>query len=82
MAERNRVRGEITLLVEAKPLSEFGSDARTNATAEKISTRVARLQAECGMDEKEALKRLAKELGNSKSELYRALQRERARLRS
>ena len=40
--------------------------------------RVARLQSEAGIDEKEALKRLARELGQSKSELYRELQRERA----
>jgi 16S rRNA (cytidine1402-2'-O)-methyltransferase len=33
------------------------------------------------VDEKEALKRLARELGRSKSELYRDLQRERARRR-
>ena len=33
------------------------------------------------IDEKEALKRLARELGRSKSELYRELQRERARKR-
>jgi 16S rRNA (cytidine1402-2'-O)-methyltransferase len=43
------------------------------------------MQAEAGsdvkIDEKEALKRLAKEMGQSKSELYRELQRERARLR-
>jgi 16S rRNA (cytidine1402-2'-O)-methyltransferase len=36
------------------------------------------LQAEIGIDEKEALKRLARELGRAKSELYRELQRERA----
>jgi len=34
------------------------------------------------VDEKEALKRLARELGQSKSDLYRELQRERARLRA
>jgi len=38
-----------------------------------------RLQSELGIDEKEALKRLARESGQSKSELYRALQRQRAR---
>jgi len=38
-----------------------------------------RLQAEADVDEKEALKRLARELGQSKSDLYRELQRERAR---
>jgi 16S rRNA (cytidine1402-2'-O)-methyltransferase len=41
-----------------------------------------RLQAESGIDEKEALKRLAREMGQSKSELYRELQRERARHRT
>jgi len=44
-----------------------------------------RIQAESGpeakIDEKEALKRLARELGQSKSQLYRELQRERARTR-
>jgi 16S rRNA (cytidine1402-2'-O)-methyltransferase len=38
------------------------------------------LQAESGVDEKEALKRIARELGQSKSDVYRELQRERARL--
>jgi 16S rRNA (cytidine1402-2'-O)-methyltransferase len=36
------------------------------------------MQAEIGIDEKEALKRLARELGRAKSDLYRELQRERA----
>jgi 16S rRNA (cytidine1402-2'-O)-methyltransferase len=40
------------------------------------------MQSETGVDEKEALKRLARELGQSKSELYRELQRERARLKT
>jgi 16S rRNA (cytidine1402-2'-O)-methyltransferase len=47
----------------------------------KISDRVALLQAEAGVDEKEALKRIARELGQSKSDVYRELQRERARRR-
>ena len=46
---------------------------------EKISTQLARLQAEEHLDEKEALKRLARASGQSKSALYRELQRERAR---
>jgi 16S rRNA (cytidine1402-2'-O)-methyltransferase len=74
MAGRDRVRGEITLLVGAPPVVE-GQAAKA---AGKIADRVARLQAEAGLDEKEALKRLARELGQSKSELYRELQRERA----
>jgi 16S rRNA (cytidine1402-2'-O)-methyltransferase len=39
------------------------------------------MQAADGIDEKEALKRLARELGQSKSDVYRELQRERARRR-
>jgi 16S rRNA (cytidine1402-2'-O)-methyltransferase len=79
LAGRDRMRGEITLLVDAQPAqpgAEFSPVAQ-----EKIAGRVARLQAEAGIDEKEALKRLARELGQSKSEVYRELQRERARRR-
>ena len=82
LAGRERIRGEITLLVEALPKGkpEAGSAPAHSAT-EKISVRVARLQTEMGIDEMEALKRLARELGQSKSDLYRELQRERARLK-
>jgi 16S rRNA (cytidine1402-2'-O)-methyltransferase len=61
--------------------SEPGAQS-ANAAPGKIADLVARLQAESGVDEKEALKRLARQLGQSKSELYRELQRERARLRT
>jgi 16S rRNA (cytidine1402-2'-O)-methyltransferase len=83
LAARDRIRGEITLLIEVLPSgsAQAGTTA-ASAAPEKISARVARLQAELGIDEKEALKRLARELGQSKSELYRELQRERARLRT
>lgn len=82
LANRDRVRGEIVLLVEARPRNE--SEAGTVADAnEKISTRIARMKAEAPadapFDENQALKRLARELGQSKSDLYRELQRERAR---
>jgi 16S rRNA (cytidine1402-2'-O)-methyltransferase len=80
LSARDRIRGEITLLVEALPHSREQSSARS--APEKISARVTRLQAEAGMDEKDALKMLARELGQSKSDLYRELQRERARLKS
>ena len=83
MASRDRVRGEITLLVEARPVSSTQNDPA--AAPVKIADRIARLQAEAApgetIDEKEALKRLARELGQSKSDLYRELQRERARRR-
>jgi len=77
LTSRDRVRGEITLLVEVLPRS---STAKT-ASDESIAARVARLQAESGIDEKEALKRVARELGQSKSDVYRELQRERARIK-
>jgi 16S rRNA (cytidine1402-2'-O)-methyltransferase len=79
LASRERIRGEITLLVEARPqaIAQEGAEG----APVKIADRVARLQAEAGMNEKEALKQLARELGQSKSDLYRELQRERARRR-
>jgi 16S rRNA (cytidine1402-2'-O)-methyltransferase len=78
LASRDRIRGEITLLVE--PPLKTGQSGSAGAN-EKLSDRLARMQSEAGIDEKEALKRLARESGQSKSELYRELQRERARLR-
>jgi 16S rRNA (cytidine1402-2'-O)-methyltransferase len=81
LAARDRIRGEITLLVEALPRARSQA-GKASADAEKISVRVSRLQAELGIDEKEALKRAARELGQSKSDVYRELQRERARLKS
>ena len=78
LARRDRVRGEITLLVEAPGRSA----APTASGGETIADRVARLQAEMGLDEKAALKHLARELALPKSELYRQLQRERAHPRS
>ena len=78
LASRDRIRGEITLLVDARP-REQGQTA--GFVTEKIAERVARLQNESGVDEKEALKRIARELGQSKSDVYRELQRERAKRR-
>ncbi len=82
LAARDRIRGEITLLVEALPKGHARPGAGSaNTAAEKISARVLRLRTDMGIDEKEALKRLARELGQSKSDLYRELQRERARIK-
>lgn len=75
LATRDRIRGEITLLVEAPPRSSANAQPESR---QSIADRVARIQAESGADEKDALKRLARELDRSKSELYRELQRERA----
>ncbi len=77
LALRDRVRGEITLLV-APPVQGPATEAQT---PKKIADRIAQIQDELKVDEKEALKRLARELGQSKSDVYRELQRERARRR-
>lgn len=81
METRDRVRGEITLLVKAEPRAAAESGTLGHQT---IAERVAFLCSQPGVDEKEALKQLAREMGRSKSELYRELQRERAarRMRS
>jgi len=75
LAARDRMRGEITLLIQ--PPLKTGEAPATYAS---ISHRIAQIQTESNVDEKEALKRLARELGQSKSELYRELQRERSRI--
>ena len=82
LAARDRIRGEITLLVEALPNSgiSVGTPAQKPAL-ETLAARVARMQSEEEIDEKEALKRLSRQSGQSKSQLYRELQRERARRR-
>jgi 16S rRNA (cytidine1402-2'-O)-methyltransferase len=82
LAARDRIRGEITLLIElpAQNAQAAGS-ADVASTRESIAERVASMTAGDGIDEKEALKRLAREMGRSKSEVYRELQRERARKR-
>ncbi|HWA94890.1 MAG TPA: 16S rRNA (cytidine(1402)-2'-O)-methyltransferase [Terracidiphilus sp.] len=86
LATRDRIRGEFVLVIEIPARStgapgpeQLGTGVGTAPTRESISTRIARLHTEEGLDEKDALKRLARETGQSKSELYRELQRERAR---
>jgi 16S rRNA (cytidine1402-2'-O)-methyltransferase len=80
LAARDRIRGEFVLVIEA-PAKQASSEAQVSVRHSSIAERVAALQAEKGIDEKDALKLLARELGQSKSELYRELQRERARRR-
>jgi 16S rRNA (cytidine1402-2'-O)-methyltransferase len=74
LAGRERVRGEITLLVEAKPKMPDAAGAGSS-----LKERVAELQRAEGLDEMAALKRAARERGVSKSEAYRELQRTRIR---
>jgi 16S rRNA (cytidine1402-2'-O)-methyltransferase len=82
LAARDRIRGEITLLIEFPAPADTSSAAPgTHSAHEPIDARVARIQSESNVEEKEALKLLARELGRSKSDLYRELQRERAKRR-
>ena len=71
---REAVKGEITLLIGKAEVS----DARvgTGAPARlSVRERVEQIMAEEKVDEKAALKKVAKERGVSKSEAYRELQR-------
>jgi 16S rRNA (cytidine1402-2'-O)-methyltransferase len=70
-AGRERVKGEIVLLVAATaPVSA----AETGIT---VASQVQRLMETEGLDERDALKRVARERGISKSDAYRELQRRR-----
>jgi 16S rRNA (cytidine1402-2'-O)-methyltransferase len=73
LAARERVRGEIVLLIEARP------PAQPAILSGKIVHQLSQLMEAEGLDEKDALKRLARERGVSKSDLYRELQRERSK---
>ncbi len=77
---RNAVKGEITLLIgKAEEGAGAGSGHVGTAALIRptIRQRVQQIMAEEKIDEKAALKRVAKERGISKSEAYRELQREK-----
>jgi 16S rRNA (cytidine1402-2'-O)-methyltransferase len=65
LAERERVRGEMVVLVEARP------DVVAGMAEESIPALIARLMNDEGLSEKDALKRAARERGMGKSEVYR-----------
>ena len=73
LAARERVRGEIVLLIEATLSAQ---PAKLTGT---LVQQLSQLTEAEGLDEKDALKRLARERGVSKSDLYRELQRERSK---
>jgi 16S rRNA (cytidine1402-2'-O)-methyltransferase len=73
LATRERIRGEITLLVEGRKC-EASALAATS-----VKERLGALEKAEGLTEMDALKRIARERGQSKSEVYRELQRERAK---
>jgi 16S rRNA (cytidine1402-2'-O)-methyltransferase len=72
---REAVKGEITLLIgKAEEDARGGADALVRLS---VRQRVEQIMAEEKIDEKAALKRVAKERGVSKSEAYREMQRSR-----
>ena len=73
LADQERVRGEITLL-----LSPPIRGAAEAAEREDVLGALDRLQTVEKLTEKDALKQLARQTGRSKSELYREVQRLRA----
>ena len=73
LAARDRIRGEITLLVEAVPVTS------AQQFIGSLLDQLHRLETSEGLSEKEALKRIARESNQSKSDVYRELQRERAK---
>ncbi|HTZ58797.1 MAG TPA: 16S rRNA (cytidine(1402)-2'-O)-methyltransferase [Acidobacteriaceae bacterium] len=73
LSGRDRIRGEIVLLIAATP------PAQALESNMSIARLITHLIATEGLEEKEALKRVARERGVSKSDVYRELQRERSR---
>ena len=73
LAARDRIRGEIVLLIDAALIAP-----PANARGSVLLQMTQLMEAE-GLDEKDALKRVARERGVSKSEVYRELQRERSK---
>jgi len=68
---RGDIKGEITLLIGKMEAGE----QKALPSRVSVPQRVAQIIAEENLDEKAALKKVAKELGMSKSEAYRELQR-------
>jgi 16S rRNA (cytidine1402-2'-O)-methyltransferase len=66
---RGDIKGEITLLIGK------AEEGRKVAASESMRQRIERIMGEEKLDAKAALKRIAKEMGVSKSEAYRELQR-------
>jgi len=76
---RETVRGEITLLIgrAEEDSAELRSAGQPGAAVPTVRQRVKQIMKEENLDEKAALKKVAKERGVSKSEAYREMQREK-----
>ncbi len=73
LKKRDEIRGEITLIIGKAEDHGAPVIERKNAR-----TRVRELMKSENLDEREAMKRVAKEMGVSKSEVYRELQKSRS----
>ncbi len=71
LRSRGEVKGEITLLIDRAP-EVLGEEP---ARKKSVGSRLKEVMSEKQLDEKTALKVVAKEMGVSKSEAYRELQR-------
>jgi 16S rRNA (cytidine1402-2'-O)-methyltransferase len=74
LKSRDRVKGEITLLIGKTDEAESRAAVPTHVS---VRQRLKQIMADEKVDEKAALKKVAKERGVSKSEAYRELQRSR-----
>jgi 16S rRNA (cytidine1402-2'-O)-methyltransferase len=72
---REAVKGEITLLIGKAEVSDAHVAADASSARVPIRQRLEQIMADEKVDEKAALKKVAKERGVSKSEAYRELQR-------
>jgi 16S rRNA (cytidine1402-2'-O)-methyltransferase len=72
LRERGEIKGEITLLIGKSEDSIQSAAAKVG-----VRSRLKQIMSDEQVDEKVALKKVAKELGVSKSEAYRELQRSR-----
>lgn len=70
LKEHREIKGEITLLI-----GKSEDSIQTAAAKVGVRSRLKQIMSEEQVDEKAALKKVAKELGISKSEAYRELQR-------
>jgi 16S rRNA (cytidine1402-2'-O)-methyltransferase len=77
LKSRESVKGEITLLIGKAEASEALAAADAALSHLTVRQRVEQIMAVEKIDEKAALKKVAKELGVSKSEAYREMQRDK-----
>jgi 16S rRNA (cytidine1402-2'-O)-methyltransferase len=77
LKSRGSVKGEITLLIGQAEAGEAGRAAEAPRAPISIRQRIEQIMSEQKVEQKVALKKVAKERGISKSEAYREWQREK-----